>query len=1207
MVGGVYCPLSPRDPLDRLNILFETTESRLLLVHEETKLRIGNGVASFDIDTIFRMTIGQGSVGIDALSTMVVNSDKIAYVVFTSGSTGIPKGVRVRHRNVVACIKSLVQVNLFTKDDTVLQMASCSYDVHVQEILGALIVGCTSVMLHPHGNMDLDYVVTVVKGKQVSYMQSVPAYVGNLLNLLEQKNQNALPALRTLDIGGDNSTIQFMQKLRNCVANNVCIWNTYGPAECTIDCTGHVVNITPEIDGVSIGRPLPTYRAIVLDDMLQPVINGAEGELFIGGAGVFAGYLNRDDLTSSVLLSIDNEAYYRTGDLVRIDSKGLLYYVGRKDFQVKLHGQRIELGEIERCLLDTTITACVVTKWGEHHLVAYVQSSETSETQLREHCQSHLPSHMVPSMFIILDKLPLNANGKVDRKQLPSPEFSMLKQADSTAIAPLTPLELQLRSIFSRAFHNELPNVTMSFGEMGGTSLDVIRALYFLRQEITTKIDVGLVFANPSIRQLACAIQPLIDTSDTSVAISTIEQSTDSPDRSISCLIIELLGIVLLLSQWLFPMWLAFQFHSFVTLLSVPVFHLVAYIVCLRLLVHSSEVIDRKDKLYSWYYYRWWFLNSLWSINNSYWLRHLTDTPFYNWYLRLCGAKVGRNAHIYTVSIDAPWLIEVGDSTFIGDEVVLSSLSYEEKTYTLRSISIGSHCCINTRSTLYYGATIENNTYIEPMSAVSGVARTTNNDVFLKNQGISLKKSIHQFVCLFLLLIIHSSIILLSYYIYCGCRILPIPLPVCIAFSWLIWASISFCTAIVLLKFIVGRAKTGCYSLNSFHYVQKIWLRQLIITSFQHSLDLLPNYSSFASVILRWLGTRIEEDVMFAHFRHILYFPSDLLEAKSTVTTFGGAKLATFDVTKYGFCRLDKIHLGAGTNLTNWCTVMPGARLASNTMVGSLTLVTQETSSINANTTLLGIPAREMPFKLSDDANSTQNRLSSTNTFSIKAILLSCLRALVSKSLLVILYSSLPVFASPVVHIILSCAIYRYSIWLSKKQSQSTYSIIITTLQQIFNTCLYDFYNLIAPFLSGTQYLVYVFRGLGARIGRDVILPDIKCLIDPYLTTIGNHVRLQTGAYIECHTSEHRRSKRAPVTVNHSSVLMSNTLILPGTESADILSTHQTLSSQIPIQCEHSTFDHCIPSLARYCITKTDHRNCSRKMKTLLFMQDIGS
>ena len=142
--------------------------------------------------------------------------------------------------------------------------------------------------------------------------------------------------------------------------------------------------------------------------------------------GVFAGYLGRDDLTAKALIEIDGELFYRTGDLVRMDNNGLLYYQGRKDHQIKLHGQRIELGEIERCLLNiTSISACVVMKWNDDYLVAYVQSSDINEQQLREHCQSHLPPHMIPSFFIILDKLPLNPNGKIDRKQLPSPDFSL--------------------------------------------------------------------------------------------------------------------------------------------------------------------------------------------------------------------------------------------------------------------------------------------------------------------------------------------------------------------------------------------------------------------------------------------------------------------------------------------------------------------------------------------------------------------------------------------------------------------------------------------------------------------------------------------------------------------------------------------------------------------------------------------------------------
>ena len=155
---------------------------------------------------------------------------------------------------------------------------------------------------------------------------------------------------------------------------------------------------------------------MILDEFSQSVIVDQEGELMVGGVGVFAGYLGRDDLTKKALIEINGELFYRTGDLVRMDNNGLLHYQGRKDYQIKLHGQRIEFGEIERCLLNTSITACVVMKWNDDHLIAYIQSSTIDDKQLREHCQCYLPPHMIPSMFIIMEKLPLNANGKIDRK-----------------------------------------------------------------------------------------------------------------------------------------------------------------------------------------------------------------------------------------------------------------------------------------------------------------------------------------------------------------------------------------------------------------------------------------------------------------------------------------------------------------------------------------------------------------------------------------------------------------------------------------------------------------------------------------------------------------------------------------------------------------------------------------------------------------------
>src|ERR1700722_17566859 len=211
------------------------------------------------------------------------------------------------------------------------------------------------------------------------------------------------------------------------------IWNQYGPAETTLDATYHLVDGISGRTGIRIVVPLPNYQCLVFDEFLQHVFVGQMGELLVGGVGVFVGYLGRDDLTANALVEIDDQVFYRTGDLVQLDSDGLLYYTGRKDHQIKLRGQRIELGEIERCLLDASISVCVVIKWGDEHLIAYVEGWDIDEERLREHCRSRLPPFMVPSMFIWLQNVPLNANGKLDRKPLPLPDFSSLTTTSSRA------------------------------------------------------------------------------------------------------------------------------------------------------------------------------------------------------------------------------------------------------------------------------------------------------------------------------------------------------------------------------------------------------------------------------------------------------------------------------------------------------------------------------------------------------------------------------------------------------------------------------------------------------------------------------------------------------------------------------------------------------------------------------------------------------
>jgi aryl carrier-like protein len=284
------------------------------------------------------------------------------------------------------------------------------------------------------------------------------------------------------------------------------IWNLYGPAESTIACTYHFVDMMSMIQSIPIGKPLPNYRCIIQDEFSQNVITNREGELYVGGVGVFAGYLGRDDLTEKALIEIDDELFYRTGDLVRMDRNGLLHYQGRKDHQIKLHGQRIELGEIEQCLLNTSISACVVMKRGDDHLIAYVQTSDMNEEQLRQHCQFHLPPYMVPSIFMVLEKLPLNSNGKVDRKNLPAPHFSHLSsrhlQNYVKPSSPTSETEIIVHSIWCDIFQQNQISTDTNIFTIGGHSLLIMQLFHQYKTQFHLKISnisITDLFQHPTI------------------------------------------------------------------------------------------------------------------------------------------------------------------------------------------------------------------------------------------------------------------------------------------------------------------------------------------------------------------------------------------------------------------------------------------------------------------------------------------------------------------------------------------------------------------------------------------------------------------------------------------------------------------------------------------------------------------------------------
>ncbi|CAF0983427.1 unnamed protein product [Adineta steineri] len=1099
MAGGVYCPLSPRDPQQRLHALVQQTQSRFVLVHDLTKTRFHHNTVLLDIDSIVWDNEKGIKEDIDGLSIALVAAKDIAYIIFTSGSTGTPKAVQVRHKNFIECMHSLTYINSFNKDDTVAQMTRCSFDIHVQEILGTLLVGGTLIMLHPGGTIDFDYLsgcMSFVVGEPFS----VP-----LISLI-------------VKIG-----------VTNCI-----VWNLYGPAEATIGSTLHCVNVTNDTQKIPIGRPFYNYRCMVMTEYSQSSGTAQEGELFVGGAGVFAGYLGRDDLTSKALVDIDGELFYRTGDLVRMDKSGLLHYQGRKDHQIKLHGQRIELGEIERCLLNiTSISACVVMKWNDDYLVAYVQSSHTNEEELRQHCQSHLPPHMIPSFFIILDKLPLNQNGKIDRKFLPLPELSSSTDNRNNNL-PRNILEQQLQDIYSQAFHIESPDVEARFSQLGGTSLSVILALTLIRQQICNKVDIGLLFANPSIRQLAEAIEPLLVFKDLQETASTVNEIHETDVRLTPSFVIESLGIALLVCQWLCPIMIIHQWCPlFFSIL--PICHLLFYPICSRLL--SPQNIE-DDNIFSWNYYRWWFLDRLWN-NNTFWLQHILGTSLYNYYLRLCGARISVNAHVYTITIDAPWLLDIGDGTWIADKTILNSLYFNDNyTFALHSIKIGCYCSISARSILFGGVDMQDNIIVQPMSSVTGFIapqtiidgdehKSVLSDISIarNNRSLSIWHKIYQVIVIISLICIHCTLLAIVYKVY---SVEKVPLPLSIAFCWTSWSIITCFVTLFLLKFVVGSCTAGeTYPIASWSYLHKVWLRPLIVSSFYHAWLLPTGYDYLYPFILRWLGAQVEDDVKLAKIDIFLSYPTNLLKLETGVTSFGDVLISPTEITLSGDHRVDWIILGSHTNLGNDCTIMPGSCLASQIIVGTLTRTTRETTSNNGDV-LIGVPARAMPFQM-PFRQATEDQIKTIPFWK------TCFSHYISKCLLIGIYLSCSLVGGSIIHTIIVCSFYRWSSYVDNK-----------IIKQIIGKLGEDHRIFICSFLGSTQWLIRFFRACGATIGNNVILPDVSSIFDYNLVTIGHNVRLHINAHISGHTFEQRIWKTAPVTVGNSCIIMSGSEVMSG-------------------------------------------------------------
>jgi D-alanine--poly(phosphoribitol) ligase subunit 1 len=426
--GAAYLPIAPDNPPDRTAYLLQDGGVRVLLVQQKTAGHVAFGGMVIDLDDpgVYR--------GSTANPGLLNTPRDLAYVIYTSGSTGKPKGVMIEHRSVVNRLHWMQHAYPIGEGDVILQKTPYYFDVSVWELFWWALQGATVCFLMPGGERNPLAIVDTIKRHRVNIMHFVPSMLNVFLEYLDGKSASVLAGLasvRRVFASGEALTPSHVRKFNDIWGSKTAarLTNLYGPTEATVDVSYFDCPVRNEFETIPIGRPIDNIRLYVLREGRQAAI-GETGELCIAGVGLARGYLNNAALTAEKFS--DNpvnpgERIYHTGDVARWMPDGNIEYLGREDHQVKIRGLRIELGEIENTIREYPgISDCVtvVKKYSENVIliIAYVVCrAEVDFESLKRHVKAVLPDYMVPHRFEKLDRMPVTASGKADRKALPEP------------------------------------------------------------------------------------------------------------------------------------------------------------------------------------------------------------------------------------------------------------------------------------------------------------------------------------------------------------------------------------------------------------------------------------------------------------------------------------------------------------------------------------------------------------------------------------------------------------------------------------------------------------------------------------------------------------------------------------------------------------------------------------------------------------------
>ncbi|MFD4180828.1 Pls/PosA family non-ribosomal peptide synthetase [Rhodococcus sp. NPDC058514] len=730
--GAAFVPIDPASPAERIGYITADAGVDLVLTSSAFAQALASlgTVAWFELDTSAADVAAQPT---GRLELEVAHRDPAAYIIYTSGSTGRPKGVEVAQSSICNFLDIVPTVYDVRPTDRVYQGMTISFDFSIEEIWPTWAVGATIVAGPTDSRRLGGELADFLDQRAVTVLYCVPTLLATI--------PRELPGLRSIMVGGEACPRELVERWGRPGRR---ILNTYGPTEATVTATWcELVPGRP----VTIGRPLPTYSVVILDEERYPVADGEVGEICIGGPGVARGYVGRPDLTAERFLSHPfaggTGRLYRTGDLGRITDDGEIEYLGRADSEVKIRGHRVDLGEIESVLLEDPAVAssvvALVSVAGIEQLAAFMvlrseaQPGDHAELIQRLHAEAHsrLPDYMVPTFVDVVDELPMMPSGKVDRARLPAPSGRRLAVATGPVVAPSSEREHQLRALWAELLGLEVDDLSVDanfFTDLGGHSLAAAQLASLLRER---GVDAGLgirdIYEHPSVRALAAHLGTSGPTNPPPAPpVEARPPQSASGRRVAGAGTVQALFLLFVLLVVTLPVAIVYRLHhgqpsvaALVDLLiaTVPTYLLVRWVLPVVLARPLSAGIRPGNyPLWGVTYLRLWMVEHLIMLSP---MPVLSGSPVMAPFLRALGATVGRDCHIGTSAVPYPALVTIGDGASIGYNTDIRPWHVVDGWVLVEPVTIGAHSFVAANCALEPGATVGTGSLLGEQSVLS--------------------------------------------------------------------------------------------------------------------------------------------------------------------------------------------------------------------------------------------------------------------------------------------------------------------------------------------------------------------------------------------------------------------------------------------------------------------------------------------------------